>query len=50
MLVWKNLNKFCQNIGKEEGLYYIGGAYILDFIGTGANSAHLFRKRAKRQK
>jgi hypothetical protein len=34
----------------EGGLYYIGGAYILVFIGNGANLAHLFRKRAKRQK
>ncbi len=35
---------------KERGLYYIKWAYILAFIGNGANLAHLFRKRAKRQK
>jgi hypothetical protein len=52
----KNINmgiKKTQNfmlISKEGGLYYIGGAYILVFIGNGANLAHLFRKRAKRQK
>jgi hypothetical protein len=38
------------SIPKEGGLYYMGGAFILDFIRNGANLAHLFRKMSKRQK